>query len=249
MRWKMKLGTGRLREVFYSSDEMLFLVFLVWVIMLIGLIGCVFAVHFFKNASPVHSKVPQDAPNHSREMLRQSIEDTISQIPEEAGFYTYHVRDKNTVFLISKNCNIPEKTILKLNGLKKDENGSVLIQRGRELILPYNQNPYQATVSWYGATFHNRTMSNGQKFNMYDGGLVAHKCLPLGTRVLFFNPVNKAFAIAVVTDRGPYAEGREFDLSRQLAKKLGIKNRGVSNLTVIVDIPSKYLVQNPISRL
>jgi rare lipoprotein A len=46
---------------------------------------------------------------------------------------------------------------------------------------------------------------------------IAHKELPLGTRVELKNPRTGQTASAVVTDRGPFIEGRDIDLSYGLA--------------------------------
>jgi len=45
--------------------------------------------------------------------------------------------------------------------------------------------PYTAVntvlVSWYGPGFQGNRMANGQRFNMYDESIVAHKFLPFGS--------------------------------------------------------------------
>lgn len=87
-------------------------------------------------------------------------------------------------------------------------------------------------VSWYGAKFHKKEMACGGKFNMYNPNIVAHKKLPCGTRVIFTNPENGATVSAVVQDRGPFVQGRDFDLSKAGAKELGIINEGIAKVRV-----------------
>ncbi|HUX81144.1 MAG TPA: septal ring lytic transglycosylase RlpA family protein [Candidatus Paceibacterota bacterium] len=91
-------------------------------------------------------------------------------------------------------------------------------------------------ASWYGRTFEGKLMANGKPFNMHKR-TVAHKYLPLGSRVCVRNPKNGKEVFAVVTDRGPYVRGRSIDLSWQVAEDLGLLNRGVSR----VQISSPYL--------
>lgn len=91
---------------------------------------------------------------------------------------------------------------------------------------------FYAVASWYGPGFHGRKMANGQIFDMYNENVIAHKSLPFGTQVEIINPKNDAILYAVVTDRGPYIAGRDFDLSYAGAEKLGVIDKGVAKLKV-----------------
>lgn len=98
-----------------------------------------------------------------------------------------------------------------------------------------NKNNYNIRkVSWYGPKFHGRKMANGKKFNMHNF-TAAHKTLPLNkTRVKFINPKNNKSVVVRITDRGPYYGDRAYDLSYAAAKQLGIIEKGVANLQVVV---------------
>ena len=85
------------------------------------------------------------------------------------------------------------------------------------------------SASWYGSQHHGKLMANGQPFNMY-GDTVAHKSLPLGTRLTIVNPQNGNAVKVQVTDRGPYVSGRSLDLSYGAASKLGVLKNGVSKV-------------------
>ena len=87
------------------------------------------------------------------------------------------------------------------------------------------------SASWYGPGFHGRKMANGRIFNMHDY-TVAHRELPLGTRVCITNPKNGKWAFATVTDRGPYAHGRIVDLSKRVAQDLDIVDHGVAPVKI-----------------
>ena len=96
-----------------------------------------------------------------------------------------------------------------------------------------------ATVSYYGGggpnecgrsrPCHGSLTACGQVFNMYKVS-VANKSLPCGTKVQFCR--DDKCLVARVTDRGPFVLGRDYDLSWQAAKQLGIS--GVSTIEVKV---------------
>lgn len=85
-------------------------------------------------------------------------------------------------------------------------------------------------ASWYGGDdgFVGRCKANGDFFDDTKF-TVAHRELPLGTLIALEK--GGRFALAMVTDRGPYVRGRELDVSRAVAERLGI---GVSPVTMFV---------------
>ncbi len=91
---------------------------------------------------------------------------------------------------------------------------------------------FEAKTSWYGAQFQGKRMANGEKFDMHDPEIVAHKTLPLGTVLLVRNPVNGIGVVVTVQDRGPYVRGRGLDVSAKAAEMLGFKERGTATLVV-----------------
>ncbi len=113
-----------------------------------------------------------------------------------------------------------------------------LIRPGQKLIInppPSKSTPPglsgEVTASWYGADHQNRLTASGQRFDMNQNTL-AHKTLPLGTKVRLVNPENGRFTEGIVNDRGPYIKGRDVDLSYAMAKKLGFVNKGVTKLDI-----------------
>ena len=50
----------------------------------------------------------------------------------------------------------------------------------------------------------------------------AHPTLPLGTEVTLTNPATGKQVDVEINDRGPFVDGRDIDLSKGAAKKLGI---------------------------
>ncbi len=75
-----------------------------------------------------------------------------------------------------------------------------------------------AVCSWYGNEFHGRFTASGQIFNQ-DDLTCASRTLPFGTWLALTRGDRRV--IVVVTDRGPFVEGRDLDLSRRAARELG----------------------------
>lgn len=87
----------------------------------------------------------------------------------------------------------------------------------------------EVTASWYGAEHHNKKTASGQRFDMNKNTL-AHKTLPMGTKVRLSNPDNGKVAEGTINDRGPYIKGRDVDVSYAMAKQLGFVQKGVTKL-------------------
>jgi rare lipoprotein A len=88
-------------------------------------------------------------------------------------------------------------------------------------------------ASWYGPGFHGDSTASGERFNQNDL-TAAHRSLPFGTRVRLTNPANGRSVVVRVNDRGPWHRGREIDVSRAAARRLGIENRGTARLLMVV---------------
>lgn len=98
-----------------------------------------------------------------------------------------------------------------------------------------NLGPKQVVLaSWYGQEFNGRPMANGEPFDEGDPTTVAHKTLPLGTRLVLHNPINGETIDAEVKDRGPFKPGRSYDVSKAAAEKLGFIDEGLAKLEVRV---------------
>jgi rare lipoprotein A len=93
-------------------------------------------------------------------------------------------------------------------------------------------------ASWYGPGFHGRKTASGDIFDQRDM-TAAHPTLPLGTDVEVTNLENKKKVEVEITDRGPYAKDRAIDLSKAAAKKLDMKEEGVSQVKIVATEPIK----------
>jgi rare lipoprotein A len=88
-------------------------------------------------------------------------------------------------------------------------------------------------ASWYGPGFHGKRTASGEKYNMYDM-TCAHKTLPFGTKLKLTNIKNGKKAVVIVNDRGPFVRGRDIDLSKKAAAKLGIIGQGTGRVKMRV---------------
>ena len=93
-------------------------------------------------------------------------------------------------------------------------------------------------ASWYGKRFHGRKTASGETFDMYQVS-AAHKTLPLSSVVRVTNLHNGRQVTVRINDRGPFVAERVIDLSYAAARRLGMINKGVVPVEVIVaKIPS-----------
>ena len=93
-------------------------------------------------------------------------------------------------------------------------------------------------TSWYdcqtkGQCSPSKIMANSKRFNP-EAMTAAHKYLKFGTRVEVTNLRTGKSIIVTITDRGPYIAGRELDLSRGPARKLGIIGSGTAKVRMKV---------------
>lgn len=84
-------------------------------------------------------------------------------------------------------------------------------------------------ASWYGS--ENTKSATGKKLTRHLPA-VAHKTLPMGSKVKITSHRTKKSVVAVVEDRGPYTRGRIVDLNSVAAKRLGITKLGISKVTL-----------------
>ena len=90
-------------------------------------------------------------------------------------------------------------------------------------------------ASWYGPGFHGRETASGERFSMHEL-TAAHRTLPLGTKVLVMNLETEAQVEVKINDRGPYVDPqhRIIDLSRAAAEGIGLRERGVGPVRVMI---------------
>lgn len=91
--------------------------------------------------------------------------------------------------------------------------------------------------SWYGEQFHGRLTANGEMFDMF-APTAAHATLPLGSLVRLVNPRTGRSQVVRINDRGPLTEGREIDVSYEVARTLGFDSQGLATLRIeLLEVP------------
>jgi rare lipoprotein A len=87
--------------------------------------------------------------------------------------------------------------------------------------------------SWYGDHWKGRKTACGGIFDP-QALAAAHPYLPCGTwvRVTCIRTGRSEFAR--ITDRGPYEEGREIDVTERVARRIGIEKFGVEKVKIEV---------------
>jgi rare lipoprotein A len=85
------------------------------------------------------------------------------------------------------------------------------------------------TASWYGAFHHGRTTANGERFDQ-NALTAAHKTMRFGTRLRVSR--GDRSVVVRVNDRGPYIAGRDLDLAREPARRLGMLSAGVAKVCI-----------------
>jgi rare lipoprotein A len=76
-------------------------------------------------------------------------------------------------------------------------------------------------ASWYGRPYHGQPTASGEIYDM-EKMTAAHRTLPFGTRVRVCAFDSARCAEVVITDRGPFIDGRIVDLSRAAARAIGM---------------------------
>lgn len=94
-------------------------------------------------------------------------------------------------------------------------------------------------TSWYGEDFDGQPTADGETYDMY-GDTAAHPTLPLGSIVRVVNPKNDRSQVVRINDRGPYIEGRELDVSYEVARRLGFEQTGLARVRLeLLKVPQR----------
>ena len=80
-------------------------------------------------------------------------------------------------------------------------------------------------ASSYGPGLYGNKTASGERFTPTTRG-VAHKTLPLGSQVDIKDPSTGRSVRATVNDRGPYIQGREYDIGPGTTVDLGYGKEG-----------------------
>ncbi|MCK1275477.1 septal ring lytic transglycosylase RlpA family protein [Bradyrhizobium sp. 61] len=90
---------------------------------------------------------------------------------------------------------------------------------------------FSGKASFY--SYSKRKTASGTTFDR-DSLTAAHRNLPFGTHVRVTDLKSSKSVVVRITDRGPWVRGRVIDLSLAAARSLGITDRGVAQVRVVV---------------
>ncbi len=176
------------------------------------------AIHKSSSKITFPAPHPSPAPAQQTEQQGQVVEHTLS-------------KGETLWALAVKKYHVHIKDIMADNGISDPK--TLQIGQTLKIRLPRSGEEEAVVASWYGKDFHGKPMANGDIYDMH-AATIAHKEMPLGTKVELKNTETGEMVRAVVTDRGPYITGRDVDLSYGLAKKLSLIEQGVGSLVMRV---------------
>lgn len=87
-------------------------------------------------------------------------------------------------------------------------------------------------ASFYADSLHGRPTASGEPYDR-NANTCAHRTHRFGTRLAVTLRDSGRKVVCRVNDRGPFVSGRVVDLSRRLARELGIIERGVADVVVV----------------
>ncbi len=94
----------------------------------------------------------------------------------------------------------------------------------------------RGVASWYGPTFHGKSTSSGEPYDMY-AMTAAHKTLPIPCYARVTNLANGRSVVVRINDRGPFVANRLIDLSWTAAAKLDMLRDGTAFVSVQALVP------------
>src|SRR5271155_2299965 len=98
---------------------------------------------------------------------------------------------------------------------------------------------WECVSGWYGEPFDGQPTATGEIYDMY-ATTAAHQTLPLGSVVRIVNTRNHRSQVVRINDRGPFVEGRELDVSYEVARRLGFDQRGLAKVRMeLLEVPSR----------
>jgi len=104
---------------------------------------------------------------------------------------------------------------------------------------------WEGLGSWYGPRFHGRVTASGEIYDMY-AATAAHPTLPMGSLVRVVNPATGRSRVVRINDRGPFIEGREIDVSYEVARWLGFEELGLARVRIeLLEVPRARWPETP----
>ena len=107
---------------------------------------------------------------------------------------------------------------------------TVIVETGKFVLFKKN-----AHASYYHDKFNGRKTASGARFDN-SKLTAAHRKFPFGTKLKITNEANGKFVIVEVIDRGPFARGREIDLSKKAFMEITSNKKGGAVIVKIEEL-------------
>lgn len=201
----------------------------------------------FKGEPETASAQAEDLAAHLQEVLDDRKFDASDILPYKAGARATIQRDGNTILTFDPPASsgdeqptVLESSLKLVNGIRAAFGAPVLpasflklVDQAERKIASDGKGLFSGTASWYGAKFHGRKMSNGNRYDQ-DKLTAAHRSLPFGTKLLVMNRRTGSTCFVEVNDRGPFVADRVIDLSRGAARQLNMLSTGVALVDCLI---------------
>ncbi|WP_281323093.1 septal ring lytic transglycosylase RlpA family protein [Flavobacterium aestivum] len=105
---------------------------------------------------------------------------------------------------------------------------SVIVETGKFVFFKKN-----AHASYYHDKFNGKRTASGKRFDNKKLS-AAHRKFPFGTKLRITNEANGKSVVVEVIDRGPFARGREIDLSKKAFMEI-TSNKGSGSVIVKIE--------------
>jgi rare lipoprotein A len=110
---------------------------------------------------------------------------------------------------VKKTNKVSEKEVVKEFDKVETAPDTVVVETGKFVFFKKN-----AHASYYHDKFNGKRTASGKRFDNKKL-TAAHRKFPFGTKLRITNEANGKSVVVEVIDRGPFARGREIDLSKK----------------------------------
>lgn len=126
----------------------------------------------------------------------------------------------------------------KANATEAAEGVQDLVEDRVEVKIEHGKPVIEQTgeASYYGRRFDGQRTASGERFDS-TRATAAHPTLPLGTEATVTHLETGKQVEVEINDRGPYARGRDLDLSRKAAEKIGLGKDGIAPVEIEATLP------------
>ena len=107
---------------------------------------------------------------------------------------------------------------------------TVIVETGKFVLFKKN-----AHATYYHDKFNGKKTASGKRFDN-SKLTAAHRKFPFGTKLRITNEANGESVIVEVIDRGPFARGREIDLSKKAFMDITSNKRGGAVIVKIEEL-------------